>query len=257
MRARPLYCSALLLALFCLHVSAAEGKRPMTVEDLFRFKRVAEPQISPNGKHVAYTVTNVDLAGNKTTTNIWLAPTHGGTRPQLTNSGKHDKHPRWSPDGKRILFESDRSGETQLWLIEPDGGEAQQLTTIATEARSGLWSPDGKWIAFVSAVWPEYSDKPYAESNALNKNRLEQAAKNPVKARVFTKLFYRHWNEWVEDKRQHLFVIPAGGGDPRDVTPGDRDAYPTSDTFSVGDDFSFSPDNKYLVYTAPPARNEA
>jgi dipeptidyl aminopeptidase/acylaminoacyl peptidase len=253
-RAACLLFAALLL---CSPSVRAEGKRPMKVDDLFRFKRVADPQVSPDGKHVVYTLTTVDLGGNRTTTNLWLAsPATGETR-QLTTTSKHDRHPRWSPNSQSILFESDRSGENQLWLIRVGGGEAKQLTTIATGANTAIWSPDGQWIAFVSAVYPEYSEKPYAESDALNKKRAAEEAKNPVKARVFKRLFYRHWNEWVEDKRQHLFVIPAGGGEPRDVTPGDRDAYPTSTTFSVGDDFTFSPDNKYLVYTAVPERDEA
>ncbi|MGE3809318.1 MAG: prolyl oligopeptidase family serine peptidase, partial [Gemmataceae bacterium] len=85
--------------------------------------------------------------------------------------------------------------------------------------------------------------------------------KNPVKARVFTKLFFRHWDEYVAGTRQHLFVMSAPNGtsleEPRDVTPGDRDGYPTSMTFSVGDDFTFSPDGKFLLYTAPPEKEEA
>jgi dipeptidyl aminopeptidase/acylaminoacyl peptidase len=236
---------------------AQKAPRPMTVDDLFRFKRVADPQLSPDGRTVAYVVTTVDLAGNKSSSSIWLAPVRGRQPWPLTNTTKKDSHPRWSPDGKRILFESTRSGESQLWVIDVGGGEARQLTTISTEAATGLWSPDGKWIAFVSAVYPEYSAKPYKESNALNQKRKEEIAKNPVKARVFTKLFFRHWDEWVEDKRKHLFVMPAAGGEPRDVTPGDRDAYPTSDTFSIGDDFTFSPDSKFLLYTATPERDEA
>jgi dipeptidyl aminopeptidase/acylaminoacyl peptidase len=250
-------CIATLVFLAVCVVAHADGKRPMVIEDLFRFKRVADPQISPDGKLVAYTLTSVDLGGNKTTTDIWLAPTGGGKPRPLTNSGKHDRHPRWSPDGKRILFESDRSGENQLWIIDLHGGEARQLTTIASEASDAIWSPDGRSIAFVSAVYPEYSAKAYAESNALNKKRSDEASKNPVKAKVFTKLFYRHWDHWVEDKRQHLFVMPAAGGEPKDVTPGDRDAFPTSDTFSTGDNFTFSPDSHYLVFTAVPAKNEA
>ncbi len=237
---------------------AADAKpRPLTVEDLFKFKRLADPQISPDGKLVVYAVTSVDLAANSTASTLWLAPTAGGAPRQLTTTTKKDRHPRWSPDGKSILFESSRSGENQLWVIDLSGGEARQLTTISTEASTGIWSPDGKSIAFVSAVFPEFSEKPYAESNAANKKRAEEIAKNPVKARTFTRLFYRHWDSWVEDKRQHLFVMPAAGGEPRDITPGDRDAYPTSSTFSLGDDFTFSPDNKFLVYTAPPARDEA
>ncbi len=241
-------------------LAGAETRRAMTIDDLFRFQRVSDPQISPDGKTVAYVLTTVDLAGNSSSSAIWLVPTAGGEPRQFTNTTKKDRHPRWSPDGKRILFESNRSGSNQLWVIDLAGGEARQLTTIATEAGTGLWSPDGKAIAFVSAVYPEYSARPFKESDALNKKRIEDAKKNPVKARVFTKLFFRHWDEWVEDKRKHLFVMPYAdgkGGEPRDVTPGDRDASPTSDTFSSGEDFTFSPDGKYLVFTAVPGRDEA
>ncbi len=236
----------------------AEGKRPMTIDDLFRFKRISDPQISPDGKLVVYVVGSVDLEANSTSTTLWLASTDSKGEPrQLTNTTKKDRHPRWSPDGKHILFESNRSGDNQLWTIDLGGGEARQLTHISTEAGNGIWSPDGKHIAFVSAVYPEYSDKPFKESDALNKKRKEEIEKSPVKAKVHTKLFYRHWDSYVEDKRQHLFVMSANGGEPKDVTPGDRDAYPTSSTFSTGDNFTFSPDGQYLVFTAVPAKDEA
>jgi len=239
-------------------VSAADTKtRPIAVEDLFALKRVSDPQISPDGKSVAYVLTTVDLQANSTSSTIWIAPTSGGAPRQLTTTTKKDRHPRFSPDGRRILFESNRSGENQLWTIDLAGGEARQTTAIATEASTGIWSPDGKSIAFVSAVYAENSEKPFAESDAANRRRAEEIAKNPVKARTFSRLFLRHWDSWVEDKRQHLFVMPADGGEPRDVTPGDRDAYPTSSTFSLGDDFTFSPDSRHLVYTAPPARDES
>ena len=257
---RRLVASLVFALLAIIPASAQSGKRPLQVEDLFRFKRVGDPQISPDGKQVVYVVTAVDLAANKSTSNLWLASTNGGEPRALTSAAKKDRHPRWSPDGKHILFESNRSGDTQLWVIALGGGEPRQLTSIATEASTGIWSPDGKQIAFVSAVWPEFSDKPYAESNALNKKRREEKEKSPVKARVFTRLFFRHWDSYVEDLRQHLFVMPFAegkGGEPRDVTPGDRDGYPTSSTFSAGDDFTFTPDSKYLVYTAPPEKYEA
>src|SRR5262249_42354530 len=184
-------------------VARAQGlKRPIALEDMFRFKRVADPQVSPDGKLVAYVLASVNFDENRSSTNIWVAPTEGGAPRQLTTSPKKDGHPRWSPDGRQILFESNRSGENQLWVIDVNGGEARQLTTIASEAGNAQWSQDGKWIAFVSAVYPEYSSKPYAESNALNKKRKEEQGKNPVKARVFKRLFFRHWDEWVEDKRQ-------------------------------------------------------
>lgn len=249
--------SSILLLCGCVAPVWAD-KRPMTINDLFAFKRVADPQISPDGKLVAYQVGTVDFAANKSSTNIWLAATDGKTPPkQLTSSTKADRHPRWSPDGAKILFESTRSGDSQLWVIDLAGGEAKQLTKISTGASNGTWSPDGKSVAFVSAVYPEFSEKPFAESDKLNKDKIDEAEKSPVKVKVFSRLFYRHWDEYVEDKRQHLFVMSAEGGEPRDVTPGNRDANPTSTTFSAGDDFTFTPDCKNLVFTAVPDRDEA
>jgi dipeptidyl aminopeptidase/acylaminoacyl peptidase len=249
-------CAALAL-LWAVPVESAE-KRPMEIQDLFRLKRVADPQISPDGKLVVYQATTVSLETNNSATNLWIAAADGKTPPrQLTTTTKADQHPRWSPDGKRILFESTRSGDGQLWVIDVDGGEARQLTTLSTGANTGIWSPDGSHIAFVSAVYPEFSAKPFKDSDALNKKKLDEIAKSPVKAKVFTRLFFRHWVEYVDDKRNHLFVMQSDGGEPKDVTPGDRDAYPNSTTFSVGDDFTFSPNGNYLVYTAAPDHDEA
>src|SRR6516165_7526765 len=250
----------LLVAIMLLTSAAvAEAKRPLTIDDMFKFKRVSDPQISPDGKQVVYVVGVPDLEKNSIPSSLWIAATDGKGEPrQLTNAaGKKDRHPRWSPDGKRILFESNRSGENQLWIIGLDGGEAKQLTTISTGASDAVWSRDGKQIAFMSAVYPEYSEKPFKESDAANKKRADEIEKSPVKAKVHTRLFYRHWDSYVEDKRQHLFVMSADGGEPKDVTPGDRDAYPTSSTFSTGDNFTFSPDGKYLAFTAVPEKEEA
>lgn len=253
---RPLALASLVL--FTSGLDAAD-KRPMKVEDLYKFKRVAAPQIAPDGKRVAYQVGTVDLEANKSTTALWVAATDGKTPPkQLTDpKGKRDAAPRWSPDGTKILFESTRSGSPQLWVVPADGGDPKQLTDISTGASGGQWSPDGAHVAFASSVFAEFSEKPFAESDKLNKAKDEEAEKSPVKAKVFTKLFYRHWDEYVGDKRQHLFVITADGKDCRDVTPGDRDANPTSSTFSSGDDFTFTPDSKHLVFTAVPEKDEA
>lgn len=238
-----------------------EAKRAMTLEDFFALKRVADPQISPDGKWVVFVVTTADVAKNSTSSTLWLAAQDGATPPrQLTTTPKKDRHPRWHPDSRHILFESTRSGTSQLWTIAIDGGEPRQVTTLASEANTGIFSRDGQHVAFVSAVYPEFSTKPFAEADAAHKKREDEIEKSPVKAKVFTRLFFRHWDAYVDDKRQHLFVMPwndGKGGEPRNVTPGDRDAYPTSTTFSVGDDFTFTPDNRHLLFTAVPEKDEA
>ena len=258
---KVLFLSAVVLAAVATMTQNADAadKRPMQVDDLFKFKRIADPQISPDGKHVVYQVTTVSLETNKSSTALWLATTDGKNPPkQLTNpNGKKDTHPRWSPDGKTILFTSTRSGTGQLHLLHLDGGEAIKITDISTGADTGIWSPDGKKIAFVSAIYPEFSELPFAESNKKNGDKDKAIEENPVKAKTFTKLFYRHWDEYVGDKRQHLFVIASDGTNCHDATPGNRDAYPTSTTFSVGDDFTFTPDSKHIVFTAVPEAGES
>lgn len=238
-------------------VSIAADLRPMAIEDLYRILRVSDPAVSPDGKWVVFTVTTSDVDANKNSTDLWLASTDGSSARQLTRDAAQDRRAAWSPDGKWIAFESTRSGSSQIWLMKPDGSDAKQLTNISTEASAAVWSPDGKMIAFVSAVYPEFSEKPWIESNELNRKKDEEKKKNPVKTRVFTRLFIRHWDTWSEAKRQHIFVQPVGGGNARDLTPGDRDAVPSSSTFSAGIDYGFSPDSKEIAYTATPVENEA
>jgi len=236
---------------------SAQGKRSLEIDDLFRIRRVSDVQLSPDGKWIAFVITDVKKETNAMSRDIYLLPTAGGEPRRLTTNPASDVHPQWSPNSKTVAFESNRSGESQIWLIDIDGSEARQLTYISTGASAPVWSPSGKSIAFVSSVYPEFSDKPYSESNELNRKKDEEKSKSRIQARVMTKLLYRHWNTWVDEKRQHIFVISIDGSDPRDYTPGGRDAVPTSSTFSAGDDFAFSPDGKEIAYTTPPSENEA
>jgi len=238
----------------------AAARRPIALEDFFRLLRVSDPQVSPDGRWVAYVVTRVDLEKNQTNADIWLASTDGKSRRPLTTSPHQDRRPRWSPDGRRLVFESNRSGSFQMWLLDLAGGEAQQITDLASEATEPVWSPDGKRLAFVSKVWPEFSHLPLAEGQKRHRQRLEEQARSPVKARVFTQLFARHWDAYEDGRRWHLFVMTlddGGPGQPRDLTPGDYDAYPTSSTFASAQNFTFTASGRYLLFTAPPRLHAA
>jgi len=242
-------------AALAVGVSAAP-KRAVTLDDLFKFKRVSDPQISPDGRHVVYVVSEVLFEENRTQSDLWLVDVATGQARALTATPKNERAPRWSPDGQWIAFESNRSGDYQLWLLPFSGGEARQLTTLATGATGPRWSPKGDQLAFVSEVYPQFSTLPFAEADAKNKAEADRREKSKVKARVATQLLYRHWDSWVEDKRQHVFVVGvkdgAAHGEPRNVTPGENDGVPTSSTFSAGEEYDFSPDGKYLAFCAPP-----
>ncbi len=242
---------------------ASEAARPITFSDLSAFHRLSEVHLSRDGQWLAYVISDVDQKENRLDSDIWLIPSAGGAPRRLTSSPRHDRHPTWSPDGKWIAFESNRDGEFQIYVISTSGGEARPLTQISTGAHQPVWSPDGHHLAFVSSVYPEFSDRPYTESNAANQQRLDRQEKNKVKARVYTQLLIRHWDSWNDGRRQHLFLTDIDQGNaigaPRDLTPGPWDAVPNSTTFESGDEFAFSPDGQEIAYTRTPdpTREEA
>jgi dipeptidyl aminopeptidase/acylaminoacyl peptidase len=242
----------MLLVLLIACTLHAQTSRPIQIGDFFRMKRIASPALSPDGRRVVFAVTTPDLAGNTSATDLWLATVDGKSIRQLTTHSAADRNPLWSPDGKWIAFESARSGEDQIWLLSTSGGEPRQFTTLSTGATRPVWSPDSKHLAFVSEVFPEFSASPFAESDANNAKRLKELSGGKRKAETFTRLLYRHWDHYVQGKRQHIFVQAVDGGEPRNLTPGDRDAVPTSNTFSGGTDYAFSPDSKEIAYTATP-----
>jgi dipeptidyl aminopeptidase/acylaminoacyl peptidase len=241
---RGLFASLALCALWSLtaSISAAQGRHPITFDDLMRVHRVDDPQVSPDGRSIVFTVANADVEANKMVSHLWLVPLAGGEPRQITRGSGSDNRPRWSPDGHAIAFISTRGGTPQIWILPLEGGEAHPLTSISTGADGVTWAARGHELVFTSDVYPDCPDA------ACNQKRSEDAEHSPVKARIIDQLLFRHWNEWCDGKYTHLFAVAAEGGNPRDLTPGAYD----SPTFFLGapDGYAISPDGAEVCYTS-------
>ena len=211
-------------------------RRAMTPQDITRIKWISDPQIAPDGRRVAFVVTTLSEEKDEYQSNIWVVDTDGGEPRRFTTGQKRDTSPRWSPDGTRLAFISEREPKKrgQLYVMPADGGEPEKLTDIKRGVASPVWSPDGTRIAFTSRTggWEEPED--------------EEEKRKSKPARVIEVMKYKMNGEgFVYDRRNHIFVVPAdGSGEPRQITDGDwHDNNP-----------EWSPDGRLIAFVS--ARHE-
>ncbi len=210
-----------LLPLFCLVGAMAFAQTP-SIQQSISMKSAGSPQISPDGRWVAYTVTETNWEENAYETEIWLANTATGEKYPLTNSKKSNSSPVWSPDGKTLAFLSTRDDKSQIYVIHPQGGEAKALTKFETGVSYFDFSPNGKSIVFAATV---------PDSKAF-KERIEKYSDYEVVQQDY--------------KMTHLYILPVSDTATKLPTP---KALTKGTDFSVGS-FSFSPDGTKIAFDA-------
>ena len=230
--------------------TASAQKRAFTVEDLYRIKSISDVHISPDGKSIVYVVGTSDLPQAKRVAHIWTMDIDGRNARQITQGEKSSSSPLFSPDGKWISFISAKDGSANLYVMPAGGGEARKLTNVSTGVSDPLWSPDGRWIAFSTDVYPECG-----ADDACNKRIAETWSNGPLKAHMADGLLYRHWTDWKDGTRTHIFLANAQTGEVRDLTPGGFD----SPTFQLGGplQYDFSPDVTEFAYVSNHDKNPA
>ena len=231
----------------------AEDRHPFTIHDMLAMERISDPQVSPDGKWVAYTVRTTDLDANRGRNDVWVSAVDGSSAKQLTVHEASDSSARWMPDGRSLVFLSSRSGSSQVWRIAVDGGEAEQLTKLPIGVDGVLPFPDGERLLLTMEV---YADAPKETALADTAKRDEAAEKNPVKARTYETLLFRHWDTWEDGKRSHVFAWKIGGGDPVDLMPGFDGDSPTK-PFGGIEEVAISPDGREVAFTAIEMKTDA
>ena len=217
--------------------------RAMKIDDLIGTIRVTDPQLTPDGSQVVFVRTTTDLKTGERNADIWSVPADGSAGPkELIAASKTDNTPRPSPDGRYLAFISTRDGAPQVFIADAKGANVRRLTNLSMGVQPPMvFSGDGSRLAFVSDVYPECSDE------ACNKRKSEEIEKNPVKAHRLTRLLYRHWDEWRENVRHHVFVAELQSGRAIDVTPGDFDSPPAQQEDGA---IAFSPDGKEMAFAS-------
>ncbi len=239
------YCLFVVLCLFALLLPGqAEDKADrLTPIDVFSLQYAGDPQISPDGKHIVYVRQFSDVMSDKHYSNVWVISADGGEDRALTTGNYSDTSPRWSPDGTRIAYISDREGKAQLYVRWMDSGQTAALTNLENGPSDIAWSPDGKLISFSSFV-------PGEGPKIANLPKAPEGAKWADAPKAYDHLVYRfNGRGYLKPGFGQRYVIAAEGGAPRQLTSGNMPYAGGEGPGSAGR-ASWTPDGKYLIFSA-------
>ena len=230
-----------LLPLLLLPFSAiALGQDLFSARDVFELEYATDPQIAPDGERIAYVRRSNDIMTDRTRSNIWLLRADGSDHRPLLSGTANYSSPRWSPDGARLAYLSNKERGSQLYVRWMDTGQTALLTNIQNSASNISWSPDGQTIAFTMNV--EFDSKPFSVSMP---DKPEGAEWSPAFKYVTETRYQADGSGILEPAYSHVFVVPAEGGTPRQLTQGN---------FNHRSQLSWTPDSEEILFSAN--RNE-
>ncbi|HBP99060.1 MAG TPA: peptidase S9 family protein [Gammaproteobacteria bacterium] len=230
-----------LLPLVLLPFSAiALGQDLFSARDVFELEYATDPQIASDGEHIAYVRRSNDIMTDRTRSNIWLLRADGSDHRPLLSGTANYSSPRWSPDGTRLAYLSNEERGSQLYVRWMDTGQTALLTNIQNSASNISWSPDGQIIAFNMNV--EFDSKPFSVSMP---DKPEGADWSPAFKYVTETRYQADGSGILEPAYSHVFVVPAEGGTPRQLTQGN---------FNHRSQLSWTPDSEEILFSAN--RNE-
>jgi dipeptidyl aminopeptidase/acylaminoacyl peptidase len=235
-------CLSVILLLGSVAPATAESPvKPLAIEDVFNIQLATDPQISPDGKRIVYVRQFADIMTDKRYSNLWIVNADGTEHRPLTTGNYSDASPRWSPDGRQIIYLSNRDSGTQIYRRWLDGGQTAKLTNLTSTPAGIAWSPDGKSISFTMLV-------PDDGPQIIHMPKAPEGAKWAEPAKVIDQLVYRfNGAGYLKPGHTHLFVVPAEGGVPRQISHG---PYQHGGPTSFASEAVWTPDSKYLLMSA-------
>ncbi len=231
-----------------------QATHPFSVHDMLAMDRISDPQVAPDQQTIAFVVRRTDLEADRGRSDVWLTQLDGGFTRPLTTDPADDFNPQWSSDGSFVWFLSDRSGSTQVWRIPARGGEAQQVTDFPLDIGVMKMSPAGTHLIVSMEVFPGLSVEE-------TKKRLDERAARKSSGRIYDHLFIRHWDTWKDGRRAHLFAVPLPDAESNERSfplkvrgavdlMAKMDADCPTKPFGGPEDFTISPDGKWVVFSA-------